>query len=749
MPQIESYEDIPEVNAYVKRFGAHFRSASKAVVEEKIGEYFREVAKIKFSRDGTIKATPGYEPDKDEAERIAFAIRNGQWPVWRMATENDEPPEAVKKALANDPEDVFAYRDVTGKKIYMYQVRYMTKKGKRSYHAWTIYEDNVWRPWEPDTEHLPLYGLETIKDNSVAIIHEGAKAARAMQRMISQKTNKDKKAYQEHPWAQELSFAAHVAFTAGAFAAKDTEWEMLRRNGIESVIIIPDNDEAGRSAVRDIAKEVGLPAKWIQFDSSFDSSFDMADPMPERLFMEADGKKHWKGPTFQELMTPCTWATKIVLVPNDNPEKPPKKVAILNRAFQREWFYIGMTGLFAWRHDPRIRYSEQSFNANMRRCSDVKDTAALVLQGLTDNIDKLTYRPDLRVSNGDRRVNEGIGETAINTYSPTKVKAVPGDLTLWHKFLSHLVPDEKDRKYVERWVATIIARPEVRMRYAMLLTSTTQGTGKTTLCEAVLRPLVGKQNYNAVTEDTILNPSFNDWFVEKTLIVVNEFYQGSNKRSANRLKSVISDDIATVNAKYLTPFTIRNHAHIIACSNILAAVKIEDADRRWLVPTCTEEIWRGSDEFYRWLYAGGLEAIKHWADQYGDYVKTGERAPDTTAKRMIVDETRTNREKEAYNIARALEEQGALAAIGQRDLNIWLRPFDSSSVHDKDMEIRKAMCEAGMSVFSERVSFDSRPQSVMITSALKARIQREPIDKQRQIVRDSRIREDGFTPNDM
>jgi hypothetical protein len=733
MAQIESYADIPEVNAYVKRHGAQFRSASKAVVEEKVGEYFREVAKIKFSRDGTVKATPGYEPDEAEGERIAFAIRNGQWPVWRMATEADEPPDAVKRALAENPDDVFAYRDVTGKRIYMYQVRYMTKKGKRSYHAWTIYEDNVWRPWEPDTEHLPLYGLETLKDNSVAIIHEGAKAARAMQRMIAQKTAKDKRLFENHPWAQELSFAAHVAFTAGAFAAKDTEWEMLRRNGIESVIIIPDNDEAGRSAVRDISKAVGLPAKWVQFDSRFPSSFDMADPMPEALFVEADGKKHWKGPTFGELITPCTWATRLI----PNPDKPEKMIATLNRAFQREWFYVGQTGLFAWRHDPRIRYNETSFNANMRRCSDVKDTAALVLQGLTDSIDKLTYRPDLRSQNGDRRVNEGIGETALNTYSPTNVKAIPGDVTMWHEFLAHLIPDESERKLVERWIATVVARPATRMRYAMLLTSAMQGTGKTTLCEAVLRPLVGKQNYNAVTEDTIMNPQFNDWFVEKTLVVVNEFYQNKTNRAGNKLKSVISDDIAMVNTKYLVPYAIRNHAHLIACSNTAVAVGIEDSDRRWLIPTCTEEAWKWSDKFYRWLHSGGLEAIKHWADTYGDYVTTGERAPDTKAKRMIVEESRTPRCQEAYNLWRALEEQGAERSISQRRLNNWLRGFDAGYAKDKDVDYRKAILEAGGSILDERMSIDGRPQYVMVTSALKAKMQQLDNELRRKLVRES------------
>jgi hypothetical protein len=54
-------------------------------------------------------------------------------------------------------------------------------------------------------------------------------------------------------------------------------------------------------------------------------------------------------------------------------------------------------------------------------------------------------------------------------------------------------PVERQRLEVKRWIATLIARPAVKMRYGLLLVSETQGVGKTTLGH-MLTEVIGRHN---------------------------------------------------------------------------------------------------------------------------------------------------------------------------------------------------------------------------------------------------------------
>ena len=114
---------------------------------------------------------------------------------------------------------------------------------------------------------------------------------------------------------------------------------------------------------------------------------------------------------------------------------------------------------------------------------------------------------------------------------------------------------------------------------------------------------------------------------------MNFYTGGSNFKVANRMKPFMTDDFMTYNEKFKTPRQIRCFVEILACSNSPHAIDLDDKDRRWFVPTVTEEIkpkefWAS---FYRWLRSGGLEAINFEAHAWGDYFTTGER-PMRTAK---------------------------------------------------------------------------------------------------------------------
>jgi hypothetical protein len=58
----------------------------------------------------------------------------------------------------------------------------------------------------------------------------------------------------------------------------------------------------------------------------------------------------------------------------------------------------------------------------------------------------------------------------------------------------------------------------------------------------------------------------------------------------------------------MSEYEIENQIHFFACSNSVQAIKLDDSDRRWLVPRVTEEkreheYWR---ELHTWLSGDGI-----------------------------------------------------------------------------------------------------------------------------------------------
>jgi hypothetical protein len=120
---------------------------------------------------------------------------------------------------------------------------------------------------------LPLWGMEFIGDNTTVFVHEGAKAARAMHRMVSRSTPADRERYDSHPWAQELSNAAHIGWIGGALSPQRTDWSALKRAGVKRAFIVSDNDNPGRSAVPPISFRLDIITFHVQFDQTLPMIF--------------------------------------------------------------------------------------------------------------------------------------------------------------------------------------------------------------------------------------------------------------------------------------------------------------------------------------------------------------------------------------------------------------------------------------------------------------------------------------------
>jgi hypothetical protein len=708
-------DEIEPVRAYLQRIGAEARGLTTAAVTSDDGRYKADVATIRINKttgDVTVTAAFGhdcdtseFEPNDEERATIAAAVKAARWPELKtlMRLPSAGLPAMIGKAA---PEDLFEFRQANGN-IAMWQVRFELDDGGKVYVPWTYWDDGQWRKCEPDGP-LPLWGQDQLKGETTAFIHEGAKAAARTREMVEAGSPDMRRKLADHPWGQELSGAAHLGWIGGAPNPHRTDWSILNRSGITRVYIVADNDRAGQKAVPKIARLLAsypITVMVIRFDERFPPSFDLADPFPDKLFRQVGAQRAYCGPTFADLLEPATWATRLIPPPSGKG----KAKAVLRSEFAQQWYVVNGLAkpLFVSAADRSRLVDEQAFNTAVRPFSDTAHTSELMKSEFSSAVAGIAYEP------GDEEgpITVG-GARCINMWTRSRIQPArdlrPGDDQPWVNFLTYLIPLEADRLEVMRWVATLIARPRVRMKYALLLMSTVQGVGKTTLCE-VLKVLVGERNFEAPSAKDVVERQFNAWIIRKRLVCVNEVYEGNGWTAYNKMKPFITDETLLANEKMKPEYPIANRAHFILCSNSTNALMMEDTDRRFLVPEVTEvqQPTRFWTELHDWLAAGGYPIVAAWAEQFvvtHGAVGPADRAPTSARKQQLIEDSRSREEAAVLAMAGAAksraDQTGKQIVLVEEDVVFWASEAAGRNV--KASLVRKWLRAGGLYVTKKR-----------------------------------------------
>lgn len=370
--------------------------------------------------------------------------------------------------------------------------------------------------------------------------------------------------------------------------------------------------------------------------------------------------------------------------------------------------------IFINQHDRSKLYSAEAFDTAVRALSDSPRTSELFkVAAYASTVQALAYEP------GDKEGAITVeGERCINTWTAPRIRPAQGDPEPWLDFMRCLFPQPADCEAVMKWCATLIARPQVRMHYGLLLTSRMQGVGKTTLCE-VLRVLVGEKNCRSPSAKDVVESAFNSWLVRKRLVFVNEIYEGKSWSAYQKMKSVITDKTLEANEKMVKGYSVRNWAHFVLCSNAEVPLWIEGEDRRFLVPELTEEkrpkdYWSG---LYGWLAAGGYGIVAQWAEQFvGEHgsVKPGDEAPTTARKEELIEDSRPSEERRVAVIADAAKKKAEArdeqVILVEDDIADWLRRHGGRDF--KPATVRGWLKKAGLCVSKKRLKVDGRMTKV-------------------------------------
>lgn len=236
-------------------------------------------------------------------------------------------------------------------------------------------------------------------------------------------------------------------------------------------------------------------------------------------------------------------------------------------------------------------------------------------------------------------------DNCLNEWKGYAVPAKKGDVRPFLRFLVRLIPNRAARRYLHKWMAHLIQKPNIKMFVSLAIWSHEQGVGKNLLFEALVS-IIGASHATVIGQKE-LTGSFNGWAHNRILVIGDEV-SGNDKRQENdKIKGLITGTSIHINEKFQPEREQPNLLNFIFLSNHHDAMFVNDHDRRFFV----WEIVAGqlpakqADAFVNWRDSGGLEALHYFLLHY-DISDFNPRAPApmTAAKRQMVDDNRSDLE---------------------------------------------------------------------------------------------------------
>ena len=209
-----------------------------------------------------------------------------------------------------------------------------------------------------------------------------------------------------------------------------------------------------------------------------------------------------------------------------------------------------------------------------------------------------------------------------NSYRPPVIKP-NGRLMerppMWQEYLDRLMPPKNvcttftgrtlpQQVFFEAYIAQRLQQPAIPPLIAVLLRGE-HGTGKNYWMDNILRPLIGENNYTAVTLADI-QKTFNKDLYSKLLVHIEEI-NDSRGKAGEKMKKLITEESARVEAKYENAAVVKKYFGIVMSSNAPDPVRIEQNDRRYFVPVWSKHLLSTSEtkvffgKLTDWLYKEG------------------------------------------------------------------------------------------------------------------------------------------------
>ncbi|MBX6743579.1 MAG: hypothetical protein IRY87_16210 [Acetobacteraceae bacterium] len=295
-------------------------------------------------------------------------------------------------------------------------------------------------------------------------------------------------------------------------------------------------------------------------------------------------------------------------------------IAILNRkyAFVHDWGgqsgYVRFTpdGGIVWTTDAEIRAGEDNKSllvSGGEGSYKRKPAGSWWLRHFQRaEYDRVDYDPEL--------AHIRPGERVLNLWRGFALQGRPGE---WGRMRRHLLEvvcrgDSAAFQYLLCWLAHLVQHPGEAPGSVIVLKSTTEGTGKSTVGNWFHR-IVGRAHSLLLNSPEQILGQFNDHLEAKSLLVVNEPSFPGDHAGSRRFKSIITESELLIHPKFRRPYLVRNTLHILLTTNEAWAVPAGNKARRYLVLE-VDDRFANDPVYFGPLYAeadnGGLEAMLYF-----------------------------------------------------------------------------------------------------------------------------------------
>jgi len=188
----------------------------------------------------------------------------------------------------------------------------------------------------------------------------------------------------------------------------------------------------------------------------------------------------------------------------------------------------------------------------------------------------------------------------VNSYTPfvpielddEQIKNINNE-PFFHSARIHSNFDDEVYKFFLDVVAFTVQHPEQNMKFATLIVSGSEGTGKTSLWKCI-EGLHGGIDYCVWLRDVDLFHKFRPWMKDKSIVFCNEVSLSGTKSAIdsqiNSLKDLIMENTHMIEPKGVNPYQIKNQFTLFMSSNFEALQLIQSRKmRRYFVMNCHME----------------------------------------------------------------------------------------------------------------------------------------------------------------
>jgi len=280
------------------------------------------------------------------------------------------------------------------------------------------------------------------------------------------------------------------------------------------------------------------------------------------------------------------------------------------------------------------KFFQEVQSGNRIRLVEKSAAAEWIKWNKRTEVERVTYKP------GQERI---LGSGEFNTWRGWGCLPAEGDVTPWHELMDYIFMDQPDaRKWFEQWLAYPLQNPGTKLFTAAVIWGTRHGTGKSLIGYTMFK--IYGPNAVEIT-DKELGGSFNEWAQDRQFAMGDEIAGGDKRHSADRMKSMITQNELRVNQKYVPSYTIPDCINYYFTSNHPDAFFIEDTDRRFFVHECSRPplVPEFYSKYAQWMKGPGPHSL---FDYFLHLDMTGFQpqlpAPMTASKMDMIDNGRSD-----------------------------------------------------------------------------------------------------------